>query len=358
MEISKRPININISTVTIVKFILILLALYFFYLVREILVIIFVSLILASALDPWVSSLQKRKIPRGLGIIFIYLILFFIFSFAFSLIIPPIVSQVKELSITFPHYLEKVISGVSALKEYASQHGVLDNLKGSLDAFAANLEGAAGGVFSTVSGIVGGILSFFLILVMTFYMVVEESAMKKIIWSVAPEEYQPYIMQLISRMQGKIGLWLRGQLILSLIIFVLTFLGLKILGVNYALTLALIAGLTEFIPYLGPILASIPAIFLAFTQSPMLALFTLGLYYIIQLMENHIIVPKLMQKVVGLNPIVSIVVILVGFKVAGVIGAIISLPVATAIGVFLKDLFEGKGTREDVAKRISNSPNI
>ena len=358
MEISKRPININISTVTIVKFILILLALYFFYLVREILVIIFVSLILASALDPWVDWMHKRKIPRGLGIIFIYLILFVIISFAFYLIIPPIVSQVKELSITFPHYLEKVISGVSALKEYASQHGVLDNLKGSLDAFAANLEGAAGGVFSTVSGIVGGILSFFLILVMTFYMVVEESAMKKIIWSVAPAEYQPYIMQLISRMQGKIGLWLRGQLILSLIIFVLTFLGLKILGVNYALTLALIAGLTEFIPYLGPILASIPAIFLAFTQSPMLALFTLGLYYIIQLMENHIIVPKLMQKVVGLNPIVSIVVLLVGFKVAGVIGAILSLPVATAIGVFLKDLFEGKGTREDVAKRISNSPNI
>ena len=210
MEINKRPININISTVTILKTILIILALYFFYLVRDILVIIFISLILSSALEPWINWMHKKKIPRGIGIIIIYFSLFIIVSSAFYLIIPPIVAQVKELSVTFPYYLEKVISGVSALKEYASQHGVLDNLKGSLDAFAANLEGAAGGVFSTVSGIVGGVLSFFLILVMTFYMVVEESAMKKIIWSVAPEEYQPYIMQLISRMQGKIGLWLRG----------------------------------------------------------------------------------------------------------------------------------------------------
>lgn len=350
MEINKKPVIINISAITILKIILILLAFYFFYLIKDILVILFVSLILASALDPWVDWMQKRKIPRGLGIILIYLVLFIIASSALYLIIPPIVSQVNELSVSFPYYLEKIISGFSALKEYTSQHGILNNIKDNLGTFSANLERAAGGIFSTISGIVGNIFSFFLVLVITFYMVVEENAMKKIVWSVAPGEYQPYIMQLVNRMQGKIGLWLRGQLILSLIIFILTFLGLAILGVNYALVLALIAGLTEFIPYLGPTLASIPAIFLAFTQSPMLALFVLALYYIIQLVENHIIVPKLMQKVVGLNPIISIVVLLVGFKVAGIVGAILAIPVATAASVFLKDLFKGKGVREDIAK--------
>ncbi len=342
MEISKRPININISTMTILKAILIILALYFLYLVKDILVILFVSLILASALDPWVDWMQKRKIPRGLGIVLIYFILLIIIGSTLYLIIPPIVSQVKELSENFPHYLEKIISGFSALKEYTNQQGILNSLKDNLGIFSANLERAASGIFSTVSGIFGNIFSFFLVLVITFYMVVEENAMKKIVWSIAPSEYQPYIMQLVNRMQGKIGLWLRGQLILSLIIFILTFLGLTILGVNYALVLALIAGLTEFIPYLGPILASIPAIFLAFTQSPMLALFVLILYYIIQLVENNIIVPKLMQKVVGLNPIISIMVLLVGFKVAGIVGAILAIPVATAANVFLKDLFEGR----------------
>jgi len=173
-------------------------------------------------------------------------------------------------------------------------------------------------------------------------MVVEENAIKKLVWSVAPEKHQVYIMHLVNRMQQKIGLWLRGQLILSLSIFVLTYVGLLILGVKYALVLALIAGLLEFIPYLGPTLSAIPAVFLAFTQAPALALFTLGLYYIIQMVENNILVPKIMQKTVGLNPIISISALLVGYKLAGVVGAILSIPVATAVSVFIKDVFDHK----------------
>ena len=335
----KKPTSVNISTSTIFKVVLVCLVLYFLYLIKDILVILFVALILASALDPWVDWMQKRKIPRSLGIIFIYFILFVVIGSVLYLIIPPIVTQVNELSTSFPAFIERMTSGFSTLRNYMSEHGVLENLKDGLKSISSNLQGAASGVFSTVTGVVGTIISFFLVLVITFYMVVEENAMKKIVWSIAPSRHQPYIMQLINRMQGKIGLWLRGQLILSLIIFSLTFLGLSILGVNYALTLALIAGLTEFVPYLGPTLAAIPAIFLSFTQSPMLALFVLILYYIIQLVENNIIVPKLMQKVVGLNPVVSIAVLLIGFKIAGVMGAILSIPVATATSVFLKDIF-------------------
>lgn len=350
MEINKRPIIINFSTLTILKIILILLILYFLYLIKDIIAILFVSLVLASALSPWVDWMQKRRIPRALGIIFIYFILFIFIASVLYLIIPPIIQQVNELSINFPRYLEKIISTFSAFKEYSYQHGILDNVKNSLGSFSANLQGTVGGIFSTVSGIFVSIFSFFLVLVITFYMVVEENAMKKIIWSIAPSQHQPYIIQLVDRMQKKIGLWLRGQLILSIIIFALTFLGLTILGVNYALTLALIAGLTEFVPYLGPILAAIPAIFLAFTQSPTLALFVLILYYIIQLVENNIIVPKLMQKVIGLNPIIIIVVLLVGFKIAGIVGIILSIPVATAVSVFVKDLFEGKEMGEETVK--------
>ena len=121
--------------------------------------------------------------------------------------------------------------------------------------------------------------------------------MKKIIRSLVPEQHQPYVMQLTNRMQEKIGLWLRGQLILSLILFTLTLIGLTILGVKYALVLAIISGLSEFVPYLGPVIAAIPAVFLAFTQSPTLALFVVILYAVIQWSESNIIVPKIMQKV-------------------------------------------------------------
>jgi len=340
MESNQKPLNINISTVTILKVIFILLLLYFLYLIKSVIIILFVALILASALGPWVDWMQKKKIPRVIGIILIYLVLFAIISSVIYLIIPPIIEQVRELSTSFPAILEKMTSSFSAFRNYTSQHGIFDNVKNTLGGISSNLEQAAGGVFSTLAGVFGSIFSFFLVLVITFYMVVEENATRKIVWSVVPARHQPYVMQLMTRMQRKIGLWLRGQLILSLIIFSLTFLGLKILGVKYALVLALIAGLTEFVPYLGPILAAIPAIFLAFIQAPMLALFVAVLYYIIQLVENNIIVPKLMQKVVGLNPVVSIAVLLIGFKIAGIMGAVLSIPVATAVSVFIRDIFE------------------
>lgn len=342
MENSKSPVYINITAIGVVKIILILMVFYFLFLVREILAILFVSLIFASAVDPWVDFLQKKKIPRGISIMFIYFVMLSVVSTIIILLIPPIITQVSDLTANFPAIFEKVLNGFEYLRKFSVEHNLLDNIKENFGSISSNLQQAAGGVFSTVSGIFGGILSFFLVMVMTFYMVVEENALKKIVWSIAPEKHQIYIMKVINRMQKKIGLWLRGQLILSFIIFVLTYVSLSVMGVKYALVLALIAGLTEFVPYLGPILASIPAIFLAFTQEPILALFVAILYYIIQLVENNIIVPKLMQKVVGLNPIISIAVLLIGFKVAGVLGAILSIPVATAISVVIHDFFENK----------------
>ncbi len=342
METNNRPININISTSTVLKIILIFILFYFLYLVSDILVALFIALIFASAVDPWVDWLEKRKIPRGVSVLFIYLILFVVVASVIYLIIPPIVQETIELGNNFPKYLEKAISTFSVLKQYTIQHGILDNIKNALGSASSNLQTAAGGVFSTVTNVFGGIFSFFLILVLTFYMVVEENAMKKLVWSIVPIRHQPYIMQLINRMQRKIGMWLRGQLVLSFIIFILTYLGLLILQVKYALVLALIAGLTEFIPYLGPLLAAIPAVFLAFTQAPTLAIFVAVLYYVIQLTENHILVPKIMQKAVGLNPIVSIAVLLIGFQLAGVVGAILAIPVATAVSVFVKDIFDSK----------------
>lgn len=346
MELDKRPININITILTVIKIILIFLLFYFFYLVQDILAILFVSLIFSSALDPWVDWMQGKKIPRVIGVMLIYLVLFAAIGSMVYLIIPPIAAEVKELAVNFPHYLEKIISSLSAFKEFSAKHGILDNIKASFGSFSSNLEKAAGGIFSTVSGIFGGIFSFFLVLVLVFYMIVEENAIKKLVWSIAPVKHQPYAMQLINRMQKKIGYWLRGQLVLCLAIFILTYVGLSILGVKYALVLALIAGFTEFVPYLGPILGAIPAVFLAYTQSPMLALFTAILYYIVQLIENNILVPKIMQKAVGLNPIVSIAVLLIGFKIGGVVGAILSIPVATAASVVIKDLFEHKEAEE------------
>lgn len=346
MEFNNKPININISTLTIVKIVLFFLLLYFLYLIKDVLVILFVSLILSSALDPSVDWLHKKKIPRALGILFIYGAIVIVASLIVYLIIPPIITEASDLASNFPQILDKIISSFAALKEYALERGILDNLRDSLGTVSSNLQKAATSVFATVTGIFGGILSFILVAVLTFYMVVEEDAIKKLIFSLAPREHQTYIMQLVNRMQKKMGLWLRGQLILSFIIFVMAYIVLWSFDVKYALVLALFAGLTEFVPYLGPILGAIPAIFIAFTQDPLKAIFVAGGYYIIQVLENNFLVPKVMQKTVGLNPIISISVLLVGFNLAGIVGAILSIPVATAISVFVKDAFDHKQARD------------
>lgn len=350
MELKNRPININISTLTIVKILLTLLLVYFLFIIKDVIIILFVSLVLASALDPWVDWLKKKKIPRSVSVICIYLIAFLIIGSILFLLIPPISQEIGQLASNFPKYFEKMMSGFSNLKEFSTRYGFYDNIKSGLDTLSSSFQGAATGVFTTVAGFFGGLMSFFLIIVLTFYMVVEENAIKKLIWSIAPAKHQPYIMQLVNRMQQKIGLWLRGQLILSLVVFVFVYAGLSILGVEYALVLALLAFILEMVPYIGPTIAAIPAVFLALTQSPMLALFVAVYYYITQQLENHILVPKIMQKAVGLNPIVSISVLLIGFQLAGMLGAILAIPVATAVNVFVQDLFLGKDAPENLGE--------
>jgi predicted PurR-regulated permease PerM len=131
--------------------------------------------------------------------------------------------------------------------------------------------------------------------------------------------------------------WLRGQVILGLIIFAVTLVGLSILKVNYALTLAVIAGLLEVLPIIGPIVAGGLAVLIALTQSPLLALIVMGFYLLVQQLENHILVPQVMKKSLGLNPIAVILAIIIGGKLLGFIGILISVPVTAAIGVLLEE---------------------
>ena len=231
-------------------------------------------------------------------------------------------------------------------KGVAIEQGSETSFQDSLDTLSATLTGATTKVFNTIFSIFGGVISFFLVLVITFYFTVEEEGLKNFLKSVSPSRMHPYLFRLITRIQHKLGLWLKGQLILSLIIFGLVFIGLSIIGVEYALLLAFVAGVFEIIPFLGPTLAAIPAAFFGFTQSPVLGLLVIALYVLIQQLENHVIVPKVMSKSVGLNPLIVIVAFLVGAKIGGFIGVLLAVPVATAISVFLSDFFEKRIEKE------------
>ncbi|HOH85078.1 MAG TPA: AI-2E family transporter [bacterium] len=341
-----KPLRINITTATIVKTVAILLLLYLAFLVKEVLALVFVALIFASAFDPWVDFLQRRKWPRALSITMIYLIVIGLVAAMIYVMVPILVKEATDLANNFPYYFNKLSDFLDNLRRTFGHYGLADNFQNNLDNLATTLSGWTLQVVSAVYGAFNGLFSVFLIMVLTFYMVVEENAIKKIVWSLTPARHQAYAIDLVGRMQLQIGYWLRGQLILCLAIFLLTYLGLSILGVKYALLLALVAGLTEAIPYLGPILGGVPAVLLAMTQSPRLALVVIVMYLIIQQLENNILVPQIMKRAANVNPITSIIVLLVGYKIGGVAGAVIAIPVATAVSVGLKDLFNYKEKKE------------
>ncbi len=338
--------HINISFAVLLKIALVIVLGYFLYQIFDILALLFVALILSTALDPWVDFLEHRHLPRTLAVTLIYLVLFVVVTLVVVLMIPPLAKQLGELAQSFPYYYTKILSSVSKFETVGNDQ-VATSLQSVLQSLGASLGQATSSVVSALAGLFGGLVQFVLTLVITFYLIVDKNGVRRLIRSVTPAKHQPYITQLMNRIQSKLGLWLRGQVFLMLIIGVLSYLGLITLGMPYALVLALWAGLTEIIPYVGPVLGAIPALFLALSVSPLTALFVLILYIVIQQLENNFIVPQVMKKAVGMNPIVSIVVVLIGAKLGGVVGAIISIPVATAVTVFLSDIFGEKWAAEN-----------
>lgn len=339
--------SVSISTGTIFKVIAILIGFWFFYLIRDIFAMLFVAIVLASALDPWIDALQKRGIPRVVGILSVYILLLGIVSMAITLIVPPIVKEVGEISESFPAYWEKATQFYRNLQELSTTAGGSNTVQDSLQSFQETISKIGGGIFTASSRIFGGVISFFAVLVMVFYLTVGESGIKEFIRALLPPKYQPYLIQKVNQVQTKMGQWIRGQIILSVVIFLMTFVGLLILGVEYALVLALIAGLAEVIPVVGPILAAIPAVFLTLANSPIKALLVAVFYIIVQQAENQIIVPKVMQRAVGLHPLVILIMMLIGAKLVGILGILLAVPTATIIKIFLSDFFEGRQVQGD-----------
>lgn len=343
----KDSVTIHVSTLSILKILAVLLVLAFIYLVWDIIVLLFVSLLFAASLSPAINWLEKKKIPRSAGILLIYAVVLLFLSLVAVLIIPPITEQIRDLAGAFPAYYDRFLQSFGDLRMRSNVGEVLQQ---NLTSVGQKLSSYTNGVFSLVSGLFGGIVTFITVLVLTFYFAVKKDGLKHFVKSLTPIKYQSYAVNVFLRIQDKLGLWLRGQLLLSGIIFLVTLIGLLILNVRYALVLALIAGITEAIPFVGPFIGAVPAVFLAFLESPLKGAFVVILYIVIQQLENNIIVPKVMQKTVGLNPIVVMVAILLGAKLAGVLGALLAIPMATAIMVAARDWFGFGSTGEETGE--------
>lgn len=333
---------IEISTGTIFRAILILLALWFLYLVRDVIMLLFISIIIVSALDPIIDWLQRKKICRSVGVLLVYFILLIVIGLSISFLIPPIVEQFKDFSSKLSQNSQILENSLNGIKDYFQSQNINFDTQKIVGDISAKLSAVPGQIVSGTLGIFSGLFSIIIILSMAFYMLVKENGVHHFIVSVAPEKNKEYISSLANRIKSKIGRWMQGQLVLMFIIFLVIFIGLSILQVPYALSLALFAGIMEIVPYIGPIIFAVPGIILGFLISPLTGILVTLLYIFAQQFESNVVVPQVMKKAVGLNPVVIILSLLVGFQLGGVLGAIISVPLTTAVSVFINDLIDRK----------------
>lgn len=328
MPSNRDAFTVNISSITIAKILIIVAVLGFLYIVRDVVAVLFVALILSSALMPLIKAMEHYHVHRALGVALVYSAFIAVITLAVILLIPPLTLEYEHFTSKLPEYIDRAIA---ALQGMNPDINVVEKAKSIFESVQDTALQLAGGIVVKFFDLISGIFAVFLIFVVVFYMIVEEKALRSTIHFFTPRAYREYVDHLITKVQNRVGMWLRGQVALSFIIFSLDFTGLLILGVDYALLLALVAGLTEFMPVIGPIIAAIPAVFVAFNQSPTLALWTLLLYWFVQYLENHFLVPRVMQKAVGLNPLGSIVALLIGAKIGGLFGILLAIPVATMI---------------------------
>lgn len=338
--------QIDLSTKVVIKVIAIILGLIFLYMVRNVIVLLFLAVILTATFDAPIDWMAKHKIARPLGVFIIYIVLFLIIGGLVFFMIPPFINQVQSFAQNLPAYGESFTKTFAGIEQYAQSYGLQFNSQEFLQNMLGNFSQSSGQIFSTTVSVFTFFISAVVVLALTFYMSVKEDSMNKFLVSITPKHNRQYVISIANRIKNKIGNWFAGQLLLMLIIFVLDFAALSFFHIPYALVLALLAGLLEIVPYLGPIISATLASLIGFLISPVTGLIVLGVLTIIQQIESNIIVPQLMKKVVGLNPILVILALLIGAKLGGTLGAILAVPIATAINVVIEDLVDRNEKRE------------
>jgi predicted PurR-regulated permease PerM len=353
-----QVISVSVTTSTVIKTLVILLSLYVLYLIRDLVLVIITAIVIASAIEPATRWLCKHRLNRILSVVIIYLSVIIVLIAIFAIFLPPLIEDIRNMVSTLPAYFES-LSGEGG-EEIAGFGGLLESFSGSffsgdvISKITDSASGAALGFIGAASGFFGGLLSFVLIVVISFYLAVQENGVANFLRIITPISHEAYVLNLWERTQRKIGRWMQGQLLLAVIVGTLTYLGLSILGVSNPMFLALIAAVMELIPVFGPILAAVPAVGFALVEGGIsLGLLTVGLYLIIQQFESQLIHPLVVKKIVGIPALVAIIALIIGAKVAGFLGIIISVPVAAAFMEFLGDVERKKMEEEKkLAKKL------
>ena len=337
----KPNVSITISTGSIVNVLLFLGLIALLYYLRDLVLIVLTAIVFASAIEPGVQFFMRYKLGRIFSVLLIYLLTAAVLLVVGFFFIPPVLSDALNFLATVRQALNSIEFGSAVPSGFGG--GLSFSPAEVVHALRSSLESSTGSLFLTVNTFFGGVVGLILIIVFSFYFAVQETGIDDFLRLVAPVKQQDYVLSLWKRSQEKIGKWMQGQLLLGLLVGVLLYLGLVILDVPYALLLAVLAALFELIPVFGQILAAIPAVAIAFGDGGVTAaLLVIGLYVIVQQFESNLIYPLVVKKVVGVPPLLVILALLIGAKLAGFLGILLSVPFAAALQEFINDIQKRK----------------
>lgn len=337
---------VDISTGSIFRGLLLIVLFVLLYLVSDVLIILLFGIVVASAVSPFVSWFEQRRVPRLAAVLLLYLLVFALGVVLTTLVVPSVSSDLSSLTSYLPRVTQQLSNSLDTVQNNSPKYfDFVGEIQNILEVLTSHLQQFSQSALNLLTSAFGGIFSFIAILVISFYLSIQKKGVENFLSAVVPERYEDYIVDLWRRVEIKVGLWLQGQLLLALIMGLIVYIGLSLLRVKFALIFAVMAMFLEIMPVAGPVIAAVPGILMAFAQEPSLGLWVLIFYVAAQQFENHVLVPLVIGKTTGLNPVVVIIAILTGFQLSGIPGALLGVPVATIIVEMLDDMARIKSAR-------------
>lgn len=349
-EKEAKKMVVEISPKTIVHIIVFAFVVYLLFKISDIILIILTAIVIATFVEHVVKWAEKKKISRIPTVVIVYVIFLLVVCALFYFFVPLLIRETSALIEMIADVLpakSNTLQGlnidtftntkdfVDKISSGASSSEIIRNAQIFFGKISGSLTGSVGLLF-------GNIINVVLVFVVSFYLSIQERGIENFLRIVTPAKSEEYVISLWHRTERKIGLWVKGQLLLGVIVAVLLYIGLLIVGAPYAIVLAIVGGISELVPY-GLFIAFIPAIGVAYAEGGLgLAGWTLFLFAFVQQIENYIIAPLIARRVVGIPPLVLILSILVGAKLAGFWGLVLAMPVTVCLLEFLSDIEKKK----------------
>lgn len=325
MELGKNgKTQLEISWTSLWRVVFVFLIVYFFYLAKSIVLAVLLSIVISSALDPLISWLEKRRIPRVLSALGIMICLIVLVAVLLYIILPVALTEINVFIESLAR-ADVPILGLEKLTEVSSAFSE------SIGRLASVLFSGGASLFDTLSTFLGGITLFIMSFVLSFYLAVDRDGVEKLLRAILPPGYEEQILSVYFRTRYKIGRWLEGQILLSASMGIAVFAGLSLLGVKYSLVLAILTAVLELVPFVGPIISGAISVLFALSQSQVLAIYVFIFFVIIEKLEGSFLTPTFMRLTTSLNSAVILIAILLGGELAGLVGFILAVPGAVLV---------------------------